>query len=157
MKWHERHGQTIDLAMLLVVAVAMLALFILPLIIPIRGYAASCLTIDVPPQAVLSVKDGDTFTVFNLLPPGYVSIRVKGVDAPEFSRKKGVPDEPGAEEAQRFTARWLAEDTFRVSTCGKYTFERIEAVVERNGISLAASLIEAEHWKKQIKPKKKAS
>lgn len=157
MKWHERRGQTIDLSIAAIVAVLIVSLFVLLIVAGARAYAGSCLTIDVPPQAVLGVHDGDTFTVFNLLPPGYVSIRVKGVDAPEFSRKKGVPDEPGAEEAQRFTARWLAEDTFRVSTCGKYTFERIEAVVERNGISLAASLIEAGHWKKQIKPKKKAS
>lgn len=145
MNWRERFGQTIDLALLLLVAAAMLGLFLALLVVPVRGYAASCLTIDVPPQAVLGVKDGDTFTVFNLLPPGSVSIRVEGANTPEISRKKGVPDEPGAQEARQFAAAWLAKGTFQLSTCGKHTFERIVGVVSRNGERLADALKAAGH------------
>ena len=140
MKWHERHGQTIDLAMLLLVAVAILGLFILPLSIPIRGHAASSLTIDVPPQAVLRVKDGDTFAVFNLLPPGEVSIRVEGANTPERN-------EPGYQEAKQFTAAWLSKGTFQLSTKGKYTYERIVGTVSRNGTTLTDALKAAGHSK----------
>lgn len=138
MKWHERHGQTIDLAMLLVVAAAMLALLLLPLIVPISSFGASCLTIDVPPQAVVGVADGDTFAVFNLLPPGSVSIRVKDVNTPERGQ-------PGFTEARQFTANWLARGTFKLHTCGKYTFNRIVGTVERNGVTLAEALRQAGH------------
>lgn len=60
MKWHERHGQTIDLAVAAMIGMLMVILFTLLLFAGVRTYAASCLTIDVPPQAVLGVKDGDT-------------------------------------------------------------------------------------------------
>lgn len=123
----------------------MVVLFTLLLFAGVRTYAASCLTIDVPPQAVLEVLDGDTFTVFNLLPPGYVRIRVEGVNTPEISRKKGVPDEPGAQEARSFTSGWLAKGPFQLSTCGKHTFERIVGTVSRDKQTLASALRLAGH------------
>ena len=147
MKWHERHGQTIDLSIAAIVAVLLVILFMLLIVAGARAYAGACLTIDVPPQAVIGVKDGDTFTVFNLLPPGSVSIRVEGVNTPEISRKKGVPDEPGAQEAKQFTAAWLGKGKFSLSTCGKHTFERIVGVVSRNGETLADALRTAGHSK----------
>lgn len=140
MKWPERHGQTIETALFCLIAFGIAGILVLNLMLATKSYGASCLSVDVPPQAVLGVMDGDTFSVFNLFPPGYVKIRVKGVNAPERGK-------PGFEEARRFTAQWLAEDTFRVQTCGKHTFERIVATVERNGISLAASLIEMGYGK----------
>lgn len=121
---------------MLLVGVAMLALFLLLLIVPAKSFGASCITIDVPPQAVIGVMDGDTFSVFNLLPPGYVKIRVKGVNAPERGK-------PGFDKARQFTADWLAKGTFKLETCGKHTFERIVGTVSRNGVTLASQLAAA--------------
>ena len=147
MKWHERNTSTIDLAILVFIAISVLGILGMIFFLPVKSHGSSCLTIDVPPQAVVRVIDGDTFHVFNLLPPGYVPIRLKGVDTPEFSRKKGVPDEPGAADARQFTARWLAAGPVRLHTCGKQTFERVEGIVERNGLSLAAELKAAGYGK----------
>lgn len=138
MKWHERHGPTIELALIALVGVAMLALMLMIIFIPFKSYGASCLTIDVPPQVVIGVMDGDTFSVFNLLPPGYVKVRVKDINTPERGR-------PGFDEARLFTADWLAKGTFKLETCGKHTFERIEGVVTRNGATLAEALQVAGH------------
>jgi len=104
--------------------------------------AAACLTIDVPPQAVLRNYDGDTFTVFAFAPSGEIDIRVAGVDTPERTKR-----EPGWEEAKRFTAEWLRKGTFHVQTCGDQTFGRIVGLVTRNGESLADALIAAGHVK----------
>lgn len=136
MKWHERHGQTIDMAVAVIVGTLMVVLFGLLLFAGVRAQAASCLTIDVPPQAVLSVMDGDTFSVFNLLPPGYVKVRVKAINTPERG-------EPLYVEAAQFTKAWLAKGPFSLFTCGKHTFERIEGTVSRDGHTLAQDLFEA--------------
>lgn len=97
--------------------------------------AASCLSIDVPPGAVVSQYDGDTFEVFTFGSPDRVAIRVQGVDTPERKGKQ-----PGWEAAREFTKRWLASGPFRVDTCGKRSFERIVAEVSRDGESLADAL-----------------
>lgn len=127
-----------EIVLAIAVVAALLILLMVLLVMPLQ--AASCLTVDVPPQAVIGQPDGDTFYVFNLFPPGNVKIRVQGIDTPEISRKKGVPDEPLAKEAREFTRRWLALGTFRMTTCGKHTIDRIEAVVERDGKTLADAL-----------------
>lgn len=136
MKWHERHAHTIELALMVLVGLAMLALFLLLLIVPVRSHAAACLTIDVPPQAVLAVVDGDTFSVFNLMPPGYVKVRVTAINTPEHG-------EPMYAEATEFTRAWLAKGPFSLSTCGKHTFERITGTVARDGRTLADDLLAA--------------
>lgn len=138
MKWHEKHGQTIDLAVAAMIGMLMVVLFTLLLFAGVRTYAASCLTIDVPPQAVIGVADGDTFTVFNLLPPGYVRVRVEGINTPERNQ-------PGYLEAKQFTAAWLAKGTFQLFTCGKHTFERIVGVASRGNDTLAHALKAAGH------------
>jgi endonuclease YncB( thermonuclease family) len=63
--------------------------------------------------------DGDTFSVFNLLPSGHVKIRVKGVNTPEKNKA-------GFDEARRFTAGWLAKGTFKLMTCGKHTADALK-------------------------------
>ncbi|MDH5666542.1 MAG: thermonuclease family protein [Nitrospira sp.] len=136
MKWHGRYGTTLDLAAILIVAVGIVGLICVTFLIPVASFGASCLTVDIPPQVVVGVMDGDTFAVFNLFPPGYVKIRVQGVNAPERNTL-------GFKEARQFTADWLAQRPFTIETCGKHTFERIEGVVSRDGKTLAAALIQA--------------
>ena len=145
MKWHERHGQTIDLAMLLLVAVAIIGLFILPLIIPIRGHAGSCLVSDVPTQAVIGGNDGDTFGIY-WFGPGVIRIRVKGVDTPERPAR-GTRSDGRWESASTFTRDWLMRGPFVVRTCFKRTLDRYEGIVERNGETLADALKAAGHSK----------
>lgn len=121
----------------------LLLLFLIPFLIPLKAHAGASMTIDVPPGAVLGNHDGDTFQVFNIVPGGVEKIRVQGVDTPEMSKKKGVPDEPGAREAKEFTRAWLAKGPFRMSSNGTPTFDRIVWVVERNERTLAQDLIDA--------------
>lgn len=118
-----------------VVTLAMLVLLTVMVFIVGVSSAASCLSVDVPPGAVVSQYDGDTFEVFTFGSPDKVSIRVQGVDTPERKTK-----EPGWEAAREFTRQWLAKGPFRVDTCGKRSFERIVAEVMRDGESLADAL-----------------
>ena len=108
--------------------------FILLIMVVGHVRAEACLSITVPPQAVLNVKDGDTFDVFNFAPGGKVAVRVKGVNTPERGQTK-------FHDAKFFTEQWLAKGPFAINTCGKYTFERIEATVSRDGTTLAQELI----------------
>lgn len=137
----------IDFALLIATTLGLIALMVGVALIPFKVHAAACLSIDVPPQAVLSNNDGDTFTLFYFGQGGRLDFRVAGVNTPELSRKKGVPDEPGAIEAKAFTKAWLAAGTFHLKTCGKKTLTRTEATVERNGRTLAQDLILAGHGK----------
>lgn len=133
---------SIDLVIFILICLCLVGLSLMAILIPIKAHAGACLTIDVPPGAVLGNHDGDTFQVFSFQPGGVEKIRVKGVDTPELSKKKGEPDEPGAREAMAFTKAWLAKGTFRMSSCGTPTFDRIVWVVERNGRTLAQDLID---------------
>jgi endonuclease YncB( thermonuclease family) len=112
-------------------------------LLPFKVHASACLVIDVPPGAVLGNHDGDTFQVFNFQAGGAEKIRVKDVNTPEMSKKKGVPDEPGAREAKEFTRAWLAKGKFRMSSCGTPTFDRVVWTVERDGRTLAQDLKDA--------------
>lgn len=122
---------------------ACLIIVIVALLFVSKVHAGGCLIIDVPPQAVLQNNDGDTFTLFSLIPGGKQNYRVQDVDTPELSRKKGVPDEPGSREAKAFTKSWLASGVFRLTDCGKKTLDRNEGIVERNGRTLAQDLRDA--------------
>jgi endonuclease YncB( thermonuclease family) len=126
----------IEIALLAIIACAIAALLIVAAIIPIKSHASACLTIDVPPGAVVNQPDGDTFHVFAFQPGGVVKIRVEGVDTPERNQ-------PGWAEAKAFTKTWLAKGPFRVTTCGKPTIDRIVGRVKRNGETLAHALIAA--------------
>jgi|CXWL01.1.fsa_nt_gi endonuclease YncB( thermonuclease family) len=127
---------SIDLLIFLLIVIGLVCLLIMAALIPIKANAGGCLTIDVPPGAVVNQPDGDTFHVFAFQPGGVVKIRVEGVNTPE---KK----EPGWAEAKAFTKEWLARGPFKVTTCGRPTIDRIVAAVERNGKTLAQDLIDA--------------
>lgn len=131
---------SIDLAIFILICLCLIGLSIMAILIPIKAHARACMTIDVPPAAVLGNHDGDTFQVFSVQPGGLIKIRVEGVNTPELSKKKGVPDEPGAREAKAFTKAWLAAGVFRLTDCGKKTLDRDVGKVERNGRTLADDL-----------------
>lgn len=132
-----------ELVLFILIVFGMVGLALMAAFVPLKANASACLVIDVPPGAVLGNHDGDTFQVFSFQPGGVEKIRVKGVDTPEISKKKGEPDEPGAQEAKAFTKAWLAKGLFRMSTCGAPTFDRIVWIVERDGRTLAHDLIAA--------------
>lgn len=134
-----------DWEYLLAVLVIMMLLLLL---VTTFTFASGCLSIDVPPQAVLSVHDGDTFTVFSVQPGGVVKVRVQGIDTPELARKKGDLDEPGAVDAREFTRQWLSVGTFTLNGCGKATLDRTVWTVTRNGHNLAHDLMTAGFSKK---------
>ena len=129
--WWERGPLTFE--GLLIVLVIMMMILLAGLLTVNAVRAASCLSIDVPPQAVINQPDGDTFHVFAFQPGGVVKIRVEGVNTPERS-------EPGWADAKEFTRTWLAAGPFQLSTCGKSTLDRIVAKVSRQGHTLADSL-----------------
>ena len=146
--WWARRYQFEHIWLLFVLWVAFITILVVQLIDVLTARAEACLSIDVPPSAVVSQYDGDTFELFTFGSPPTVSIRVLGVNTPELSKKKGVPDQPGSREAKEFTRQWLAKGPFHVSTCGTHTFDRIVAMVDRDGEVLADALIQAGHGKK---------
>lgn len=134
--WWTRKQVDVDVTLLLMLVGAVSLLLLIILVLPLLARADACLSIDVPPHAVIGQPDGDTFYVFAFYPGGRVKIRVEGINTPE---KK----EPKWAEAKKFTADWLARGVFHVSTCGKPTLDRIVAIVERNGKTLSHDLREA--------------
>ena len=137
------HWFSIDLAIFALILFGLIVLTALIFLIPIKAHSAACLSIDVPPQAVLNNYDGDTLTIFHFGPGGQLDIRVAGIDTPERNKK-----EPGWEEARLFTKNWLAQGPFKMTTCGKKSITRIEAQLERNGETLGDALRQAGHEKK---------
>ena len=127
---------SIELVLMVLLAIGIACLLIGVARMPIKSHASACLTIDVPPGSIVNQPDGDTFHVFAFQPGGVVKIRVEGVNTPERH-------EPGWAEAKAFTKDWLSKGTFRVTTCGKPTIDRIVGSVERNGRTLAQDLIDA--------------
>ncbi len=136
MRWDDRSNEAFELALIVMVLVSLLILLLMVLLMPVAARAGACLSIDVPPQAVIGQPDGDTLHVFSFIPGGVVKIRVQGVNTPERT-------EPKFAEAKEFTRDWLKRGVFQVTTCGKPTFDRIEAIVERNGQTLAEALTQA--------------
>lgn len=130
----------LEIILFLSIVLGMILLAIMVALIPFKAHAAACLSIDVPPQAVISQPDGDTFHVFAFQPGGVIKIRVQGVNTPELNAQ-------GWAEAKAFTKDWLAKGVFRVNTCGRPTLDRIVATVERNGRTLAQDLILAGYGK----------
>lgn len=127
---------SIDLLIFILICLCLVGLSIMAMIIPFKAHAAACLTIDVPPGALVNQPDGDTFHVFALQPGGVFKIRVEGVNTPERHQ-------PGWAEAKAFTKGWLAKGPFRLTTCGKPTIDRIVGKVDRNGRTLAQDLIDS--------------
>ena len=136
-KWiRQREWVIIDLLIFVLIVIGIVCILIVAATLPFKAHASACLTIDVPPGSIVNQPDGDTFHVFAFQPGGVVKIRVEGVNTPERTQ-------PGWAEAKAFTKAWLVKGTFRVTTCGKPTIDRIVGNVERNGRTLAQDLIDA--------------
>lgn len=135
MNWWHKNSDYKQVWLILVLMVVLFAILFLQVILTYQAHAAACLSIDVPPQAVLSNHDGDTFTLFSFAPGGTVKIRVEGVDTPELSESRG-------DLAKEFTRQWLAKGVFQLETCGKPTLGRIVGKVSRHGRTLAQDLID---------------
>jgi endonuclease YncB( thermonuclease family) len=139
MKQNKRPWQnwvSIDLLIFILICLCLAGLSAMAITIPFKAHAAACLSIEVPPGAVVNQPDGDTFHVFAFQPGGVVKIRVEGVNTPERNK-------PGWAEAKAFTGAWLAKGPFVVKTCGRPTLDRIVGTVERDGGTLATALKKA--------------
>ncbi|MGL5934642.1 MAG: thermonuclease family protein [Cetobacterium sp.] len=136
-----KHWLSVDLFICVLIVLCLIGLSIMAILLPFKVNAGGCLSIDVPPGAVVNQPDGDTFHIFAFQPGGVVKIRVEGANTPE--RKQ-----PGWAEAKAFTKDWLSRDTFQVMTCGKPTIDRIVGKVERHGKTLAQDLIDSGHAKR---------
>lgn len=101
----------------------------------LRLLFALCLTLNIPPQQVKRVHDGDTFTLYALGFTNEETVRVLGVNTPELGTG------PAADSATAFTRRWLAQGTFTIAVCRREKYGRLLALVTRNGKSLADTLI----------------
>lgn len=141
MCWDERSGNIIRWSMLFSLAFLLLVLVIFASVafsyettlqIPSKTCPHLLSTV-VDPGAVRGVMDGDTFAVYLFGPGGAIKLRVYEAWTPEEG-------EPNYEEAKLFTLNWLMQGPFRVTTCGKHTFERIVAIVDRKGRTLTADL-----------------
>ena len=138
-------GSTIDLAVLLIIALGITALLIM---MPFVVHAAPCKTNleqEIPPGAVIGSNDGDTFGIF-WLGHGVMRIRVQGIDTPEKPKKGTVSDGRWA-AASQFTKEWLLRAPFMLKTCFAMTLNRYVAVIERDGATLADALRQAGHEK----------
>lgn len=70
MNWWHKNSDYKQVWLILVLMVVLFALLFLQVILTYQAQAAACLSIDVPPQAVLNNHDGDTFTLFSFAPGG---------------------------------------------------------------------------------------
>ena len=83
---------------------------------------------DITNVKVTSVYDGDTFKV--MLPCSlpvvcdYISVRVRGVDAPEFKTKDSC-EKKKAKEAKLFTREFLKRGSVTLRNCGKDKYFRL--------------------------------
>lgn len=103
-----------------------------------QGLVLACLIVQIPPEQVLRVIDGDTFILMTFDVPPETRVRVLGVDTPERG-------EPGYAEAGAFTRQWLARGPFTVTTCERDSLLRRLGTVERNGVGLHTELLGAGH------------
>lgn len=132
----------LDWEVLLLVLTVMFLVFLAVLIFLVGiSDAATCMIMDIQPSQVIGNYDGDTFTL-SLGAFGSVNVRVEGVDTPERNKKQ-----PGWKEAKDFTAAWLAQGPFKLTTCFGLTLGRIVASPSRDGTTLAAALRAAGHAK----------
>lgn len=133
MSQRHRNSEFKQIWLIFILLVALFAVLFFQVIATYQVHAAGCLSIDVPPQAVINQPDGDTFHLFAFQPGGVVKIRVEGVNTPERN-------ESGWADAKEFTRTWLADGPFQISTCGKSTLDRIVTKVSRQGHTLAEAL-----------------
>ena len=102
--------------------------YILPLVLFFFCLPSFARNDDITNVKVTSVYDGDTFKV--MLPCSlpvvcdYISVRVRGVDAPEFKTKDSC-EKKKAKEAKLFTREFLKKGTVTLRNCGKDKYFRL--------------------------------
>ena len=102
--------------------------YILPLILFFLCLPSFAKNDDIADVKVTSVYDGDTFKV--MLPCtlpvvcDYISVRVRGVDAPEF-RTKDDCEKKKAKQAKLFTREFLKKGSVTLRNCGKDKYFRL--------------------------------
>ena len=126
--------------------------YILSILILLLAIPLTAKNNDITNVKVTSVYDGDTFKV--MLPCSlpvvcdYISVRVRGVDAPEF-KTKDFCEKKKAKEAKLFTREFLKKGSVTLRNCGKDKYFRLlcsvfvvnEATKEES--SLATALLNA--------------
>ncbi len=126
--------------------------YILPLILFFLCMPSFAKNDDITNVKVTSVYDGDTFKV--MLPCAlpvvcdYISVRVRGVDAPEF-RTKDDCEKKKAKQAKLFTREFLKKGTVTLRNCRKDKYFRLLCAVfvvdteTKQESSLATALLDA--------------
>lgn len=126
--------------------------YILPLILFFFCLPSFAKNDDITDVKVTSVYDGDTFKV--MLPCSlpvvcdYISVRVRGVDAPEFKTKDSC-EKKKAKEAKLFTREFLKKGSVTLRNCGKDKYFRLLCSVfvvndkTKEERSLATALLDA--------------
>ena len=126
--------------------------YILPLILFFFCLPSFAKNDDISNVKVTSVYDGDTFKV--MLPCtltvvcDYISVRVRGVDAPEFKTKDSC-EKKKAKEAKLFTREFLKKGSVTLRNCGKDKYFRLLCSVfvvnetTKEESSLATALLNA--------------
>lgn len=126
--------------------------YILPLILFFFCLPSFAKNDDITDVNVTSVYDGDTFKV--KLPCSlpvvcdYISVRVRGVDAPEFKTKDSC-EKKKAKEAKLFTREFLKKGSVTLRNCGKDKYFRLLCSVfvineeTKEESSLATALLNA--------------
>lgn len=139
MKWTDRDAATLELALMVFVAIALCMLFLV--LMASWAFAETCLTVDLKPSDVLYNYDGDTYTIL-MGPLGIWNIREDGIDTPERNKRQ-----PGWEAAKDFTWAWLYAGPFKLKTCFTLTLGRLVGTSSRNGETLGDALRREGHYK----------
>ena len=126
--------------------------YILPILLLFICLPSFAKNDDITNVKVTSVYDGDTFKV--MLPCAlpvvcdYISVRVRGVDAPEFKTKDAC-EKKKAKEAKLFTREFLKKGSVTLRNCGKDKYFRLLCAVfvvnkeTKEESSLATALLKA--------------
>ena len=126
--------------------------YILSILILLLAIPLTAKNNDITNVKVTSVYDGDTFKV--MLPCtlpvvcDYISVRVRGVDAPEFKTKDSC-EKKKAKEAKLFTREFLKKGSVTLRNCGKDKYFRLLCSVfvvneeKQEESSLATALLNA--------------
>ena len=102
----------------------------------LASIALLCLVVQLSPEHVSRVIDGDTFVLYHVGVPAEERVRILGIDTPERGK-------PNSQEAAQFTTRWLHQGAFTLTTCKRDSFGRLLGSVDRRGEFLGAQLIGA--------------
>ena len=93
------------------------------------------------PFKVIRVADGDTITVTQN--GSKLKIRLVGIDAPEFSKKKHLPAQPFSQKSKEYLASIVLNKKVDISPYGKDRYGRILGVVFVDGKNVNLEMIKA--------------